>query len=59
MCERWVRVLWGRMIYENVVYGKSRLAVCIPAVGWEANISSEDSGNTQAKIVNLSTGGFI
>ena len=39
------------------VHGARRLAVRIPAVGWEANISSEDSENTEAKIVNLSTGG--
>ena len=39
------------------VHGKRRLAVRIPAVGWEANISSEDSENTEVKIVNLSTGG--
>jgi len=39
------------------VHGTRRLAVRIPAIGWEANISSEDSGNTEAKIVNLSTGG--
>jgi hypothetical protein len=37
--------------------GVRRLAVRIPAVGWEANISSGDSENTEAKIVNLSTGG--
>ena len=37
--------------------GARRLAVRIPAVGWEANISSEDSENTEAKIVNLSTWG--
>ena len=39
------------------VYGARRLAVRIPAIGWEANISSGDSENTEAKIVNLSTGG--
>ena len=39
------------------VHGTRRLAVRIPAVGWEANISSGDSENTEAKIVNLSTGG--
>ena len=39
------------------VQGARRLAVRIPAIGWEANISSEDSENTEAKIVNLSTGG--
>src|SRR5210317_901073 len=39
------------------VHGARRLAVRIPAIGWEANISSEDSENTEAKIVNLSTGG--
>ncbi len=38
------------------VQGARRLAVRIPAVGWEANISSGDSENTEAKIVNLSTG---
>ena len=39
------------------LHGTRRLAVRIPAIGWEANISSEDGENTQAKIVNLSTGG--
>ena len=39
------------------VHGTRRLAVRIPAIGWEVNISSEDGENTQAKIVNLSTGG--
>jgi hypothetical protein len=39
------------------VHGKRRLAVRIPAVGWEANIFSGDSENTEVKIVNLSTGG--
>ena len=39
------------------VQGARRLAVRIPAVGWEANISSGDSENTEAKIVNLCTGG--
>ena len=39
------------------VHGTRRLAVRIPAVGWEANISSGDSENTEAKIVNLCTGG--
>ena len=39
------------------VHGARRLAVRIPAVGWEAYISSGDSENTEAKIVNLSTGG--
>jgi hypothetical protein len=37
--------------------GARRLAVRIPAIGWEANISSGDSENTEARIVNLSTGG--
>ena len=39
------------------VSGTRRLAVRIPTVGWEGNISSGDSENTEAKIVNLSTGG--
>ena len=39
------------------VHGTRRLAVRIPATGWKANISSGDSENTEAKIVNLSTGG--
>ena len=39
------------------VHGARRLAVRIPAIGLEANISSGDSENTEAKIVNLSTGG--
>jgi hypothetical protein len=39
------------------VHGKRRLAVRIPAIGWEANISSGDNENIEAKIVNLSTGG--
>ena len=34
-----------------------RLAVRIPLIGWEANITSEHLENTRAKIVNLSTGG--
>ena len=39
------------------VHGTRRLAVRIPAIGWKANISSGDSENTEARIVNLSTGG--
>jgi hypothetical protein len=39
------------------VHGARRLAVRIPAIGWEAHISSEDDKDTQAKIVNLSAGG--
>ena len=39
------------------VHGARRLAVRIPAIGWEANIFSGDSENTEVKIVNLSTGG--
>ncbi len=39
------------------VHGARRLAVRIPAIGWEANISSGDNENTEARIVNLSTGG--
>ena len=39
------------------VHRARRLAVRIPAVGWKANISSGDSENTEARIVNLSTGG--
>jgi len=34
-----------------------RLAVRIPAIGWEANITSEYSDYTRAKIANISTGG--
>jgi len=34
-----------------------RLAVRIPLIGWEANITSEHPVNTRAKIANLSTGG--
>jgi hypothetical protein len=34
-----------------------RLAVRIPVIGWEADISSENLEHTRAKIVNLSTGG--
>ena len=34
-----------------------RLAVRIPLIGWEANISSEQLDYTSAKIANLSTGG--
>ena len=33
------------------------LAVRIRPIGWEAKISLEDNRNTQAKIVNLRTGG--
>ena len=39
------------------VHGARRLAIRIPATGWEANISSGDSENTEAKIINLSTAG--
>jgi len=39
------------------VDGARRLAVRIPAIGLEANISSGDSENTEAKIINLSTAG--
>ena len=39
------------------VHGTRRLAVRIPAIGLEANISSGDSENTEAKIINLSTAG--
>jgi len=39
------------------VHGARRLAVRIPAIGLEANISSGDSENTEAKIINLSTAG--
>ena len=39
------------------VHGARRLAVRIPAIGWEANIFSGDSENTEAKIINLSTAG--
>jgi len=39
------------------MHGARRLAVRIPAIGWEANISSGDSENTEANIVNLSIGG--
>ena len=39
------------------VHRRRRLAVRIPAIGWKADISSGDSENTEAKIVNLSTGG--
>ena len=39
------------------VHGTRRLAVRIPAIGWKASISSGDNENTEAKIVNLSTGG--
>ena len=38
-------------------HGTRRLAVRIPAIGWEATISSGDDKDTEAKIVNLSTGG--
>ena len=34
-----------------------RLAVRIPVIGWEADISSENLEHTRAKIVNLSTEG--
>jgi hypothetical protein len=34
-----------------------RLAVRIPLIGWEVNISSEHLEYTSAKIANLSTGG--
>ena len=34
-----------------------RLAVRIPFVGWEADISSESLGHTGVKIANMSTGG--
>lgn len=34
-----------------------RLAVRIPFIGWEANITSEYLEYTRAKIVNMSTGG--
>jgi len=34
-----------------------RLAVRIPFIGWEAQISSERLESTQAKIANMSTGG--
>jgi c-di-GMP-binding flagellar brake protein YcgR len=36
---------------------RRRLAVRILAIGWKADISSGDSETTEAKIVNLSTGG--
>jgi len=39
------------------VHGARRLAVRIPAIGWKADISLGDNENTEAKIVNLSTGG--
>ena len=41
------------------VHGGRRLAARIPAIGWEANISSGESENTEAKIVSVSTGGPI
>ena len=34
-----------------------RLAVRIPAIGWEANITSEYQEYTRAKVVNMSIGG--
>jgi len=34
-----------------------RLAVRIPFIGWEAQISSERLGETKAKVANMSTGG--
>ena len=34
-----------------------RLAVHIPAIGWEADISSENLEHTGVKIANMSTGG--
>jgi hypothetical protein len=34
-----------------------RLAVRIPAIGWEANITSEYQEYTRAKVVNMSVGG--
>lgn len=34
-----------------------RLAVRIPFIGWEANITSEHLEYTRAKIANMSTGG--
>jgi len=34
-----------------------RLAVRIPIMGWEANITSEYSDHTRAKVANVSTGG--
>ena len=34
-----------------------RLAVRIPFIGWEADITSEYQEHTRAKVVNMSTGG--
>ena len=39
------------------MYKQQRLAVRIPLIGWEANITSEHLEYTRAKIANLSTGG--
>ena len=39
------------------MHKQQRLAVRIPFIGWEAQISSERLENTQAKIVNMSTAG--
>jgi hypothetical protein len=39
------------------MYKQQRLAVRIPLIGWEANITSEHLEYTRVKIANLSTGG--
>lgn len=39
------------------MHKQQRLAVRIPFIGWEAQISSEGLENKQAKIVNMSTAG--
>jgi hypothetical protein len=39
------------------MYKQQRLAVRIPLIGWEANITSQHLEYTRVKIANLSTGG--
>jgi hypothetical protein len=39
------------------VHGARRLAVRIPFIGWEADITSDYLEHTRAKVVNMSTGG--